>query len=87
MGILLKRYTEHVVNATPQQINQAAHDLVPHVLPLFFSFRIMVACGLYFILLFAMAFYFSSKRRLDKTWFLRLAFYSLPLPWVAAELG
>jgi cytochrome d ubiquinol oxidase subunit I len=55
---------------------------------LFWSFRIMVACGFYFIALFALAFWYASRRELDRRpWFLRLALYSLPLPWIAAELG
>lgn len=77
-----------MTDATEEQINQAAHDLKPKVLPMFFSFRIMVACGIYFILLFATGFYLSVRHRLEKTtWYHRIAFYSLPLPWVAAELG
>ncbi|HYC14211.1 MAG TPA: cytochrome ubiquinol oxidase subunit I, partial [Stellaceae bacterium] len=40
-----------------------------------------------FIALFALAFYMASMRRLDTRWFLRIALLSLPLPWVAAELG
>lgn len=87
-GLLLKKYTEKVIDATEDQINRAAHDLKPRVAPLFFSFRIMVACGFYFILLFAMGFYLSMKRKLHTTrWYLRMAFYALPLPWIAAELG
>ena len=87
-GLLLKKYTENVVDATEDQINSAASDLKPHVLPLFFSFRIMVACGLFFILLFAVGFYLTVKRKLDSSrWYLRIAFWSLPLPWIAAELG
>ncbi|MFO9065522.1 cytochrome ubiquinol oxidase subunit I [Legionella pneumophila serogroup 1] len=87
-ALLLKKYTENVTDATEDQINQAAHDLKPKVLPMFFSFRIMVACGIYFILLFATGFYLSVRHRLEKTtWYHRIAFYSLPLPWVAAELG
>ncbi len=34
-----------------------------------------------------MAFTLSATRQLDKKWFLKMCFYSLPLPWVAAELG
>jgi cytochrome d ubiquinol oxidase subunit I len=87
-GLLLKKYTENVTDATEDQINLAAQDLKPKVLPMFFSFRIMVACGFYFILLFATGFYLSVKHKLHTTrWFHRLAFYSLPLPWIAAELG
>jgi len=48
----------------------------------------MVALGFFFIFLFATAFYLSARHRLEqKRWFLKLAFYSLPLPWIAAELG
>ncbi len=87
-ALLLKKYSKNILNATDDQIQQAANDLKPHVAPLFFSFRIMVACGLFFIVLFALGFYFSVKHTLHtKRWYLRLAFLSLPLPWVAAELG
>jgi cytochrome d ubiquinol oxidase subunit I len=87
-GLLLKKYTEKVTDASEEQINQAANDLKPHVLPLFLSFRIMAACGFFFIFLFGVGFYLSIKRKLHTArWFQRLAFWSLPLPWLAAELG
>ncbi len=87
-GLLLKKYTDNVTDATEEQINQAAQDLKPKVVPMFFSFRIMVACGLYFILLFAIGFYLSVRHKLHTSrWYHRIAFYSLPLPWIAAELG
>ncbi|MDP1604876.1 MAG: cytochrome ubiquinol oxidase subunit I [Legionella sp.] len=87
-GLLLKKYTETVTDATEEQINQAGRDLKPHVKPLFFSFRIMVACGFFFILLFVTGFYLVIRRQLHTArWYLHLAFWSLPLPWVAAELG
>ncbi|QDQ40769.1 cytochrome bd-I ubiquinol oxidase subunit CydA [Legionella geestiana] len=87
-GLLLKKYTEKVVDATEDQINRAANDLQPNVLPLFFSFRIMVACGLFLIFLFATGFYLTIRRRAHSArWYLHLAFWSLPLPWLAAELG
>jgi len=48
----------------------------------------MVGLGFYFIGLFALAFILASKRQLDRyRGFLWLAFLSLPLPWIAAELG
>ncbi|WP_133128007.1 cytochrome ubiquinol oxidase subunit I [Legionella nagasakiensis] len=87
-GLLLKKYTDNVTQADEKQIAQAANDLKPHVMPLFFSFRIMVACGFFFIFLFATGFYLSMKRKLHTSrWYLHLAFWSLPLPWIAAELG
>jgi cytochrome d ubiquinol oxidase subunit I len=61
---------------------------VPNVPVLFWSFRMMVAIGLFLIVLFAVAFYLSARHRFEQNrWFLKLAFLSLPLPWVAAELG
>lgn len=87
-ALLLKKYASNINEATEEQINQAANDLKPKVAPLFFSFRIMVACGFYFILLFALGFYLAAKNKLHTTrWYHRMAFYSLPLPWIAAELG
>jgi cytochrome d ubiquinol oxidase subunit I len=77
-----------VTDATPAQIEAAAWDTVPAVLPLFFTFRIMVALGFYFIALFATMFWLASKRQLERhRWLLRLCLWSLPLPWLAAELG
>ncbi|MCX7117797.1 MAG: cytochrome ubiquinol oxidase subunit I [Legionellales bacterium] len=87
-GLLLKKYTDKVTDASEDQINQAANDLKPNVLSLFLSFRIMAACGFFFILLFAVGFYLSASRRLSTSrWYWHLAFWSLPLPWIAAELG
>ncbi len=48
----------------------------------------MVALGLFFISLFATAFYLSMRHSFERhRGFLRIAVLSLPLPWLAAELG
>ncbi|HEX2790470.1 MAG TPA: cytochrome ubiquinol oxidase subunit I [Steroidobacteraceae bacterium] len=87
-GLLLLRYVQDPSGATPAQIDQAAWSTVPNVPVLFWSFRIMVGIGLFLILLFAVAIYLSTRHRFEQTnWFLRAAVFSLPLPWVAAELG
>jgi cytochrome d ubiquinol oxidase subunit I len=87
-GLLLLRYVHDPSAATPAQIEQAAWSTVPNVPVLFWCFRVMVGLGLFFIALFAAAFYLSARHRLEHNrWFLRLAFFSLPLPWIAAELG
>jgi cytochrome d ubiquinol oxidase subunit I len=87
-ALLLKRLIEDPRKATPADVQKAAESTIPNVPVLFWSFRIMVACGFYFIALFAYSFWLASKRRLDqKRWYLRLALWSLPLPWIAAELG
>jgi len=87
-GLLLKKYTPNVVDATEEQIQMAAKDTIPGVLPLFFAFRIMVAAGFFMLLVFALSFYYCAKRVAEqKRWLLRMAFFSLPLPWIAAETG
>lgn len=86
-GLLLKHYTENVTDATPEQIHAAAWGTVPNVPVLFWSFRAMVGCGFFFILLFATALLLTSKRNFHNRLFLWIAFLSFPLPWVAAELG
>ena len=48
----------------------------------------MVGLGLYFIVLTATFFVLSARRRLDAhPWLLKVALFSIPLPWVAAEAG
>jgi cytochrome d ubiquinol oxidase subunit I len=87
-ALLLKKMRPDIANATPEEIAQAAWNTVPAVSPLFWSFRIMVGLGFYFIALFAVAFVLASKRQLTKyRGFLWAALLSLPLPWFAAELG
>jgi cytochrome d ubiquinol oxidase subunit I len=87
-ALLLKRSLDDPTKATSADVRRAAASTIPNVPVLFWSFRIMVGCGVYFIALFAYSFWLASKRRLDaQRWYLRLAMWSLPLPWVAIELG
>ncbi len=87
-GLLLKKYTPRVIDASEAQIRLAVNDTIPKVAPLFWSFRAMVGLGLLFLFIFSAAFYFLIRRRLARQrWLLRLAVCAIPLPWVAAELG
>lgn len=87
-ALLLKRYTNDPSTATAAQIDKAAWDTVPNsVSSLFWSFRGMVLCGFWFILLFSVGFYLSAQRKLVQRWFLWMSVLSLPLPWVAIEMG
>lgn len=88
-GLLLKRHAPDVVDATPAQISMTAQDLIPNVPLVFFSFRIMVACGLFFIAFFWLAFVWMRRDVLlqDKKWFLWTGLFALPLPWIASSSG
>jgi cytochrome d ubiquinol oxidase subunit I len=89
-ALLLKPFTPNVTDASPDQIAEAAKRTVPPVLPLFFSFRMMVGLGLLFLATFVLAFWFCAQRTLlleKRRWFLRWAVWAIPLPWLAAELG
>jgi len=87
-GLLLKKYTADVSLATPEMIAQAARDSIPKVVPMFWTFRIMVALGFSFALLFALSFWYSAKNTFhEKRWLLRWALWFIPLPWIASEMG
>jgi cytochrome d ubiquinol oxidase subunit I len=88
-GLLLKTVgAAEVTKATPAQVRAAAWSTVPPVATVFWSFRIMVVLGFYFIALFAVMFWKACSRKIDNSrallWVTAL---SVPLPWIAAELG
>ncbi|HUL41607.1 MAG TPA: cytochrome ubiquinol oxidase subunit I [Burkholderiales bacterium] len=87
-ALLLKKYTPNVVDATLEQKLMAADDTIPKVWPVFWAFRFMVGLGMLFLLIFSCAFYFCARRDVQhQTWLLIVALCSIPLPWIAAELG
>lgn len=87
-GMLLKRYTPNVTDATQAQIQLAAKDSIPRVAPLYFALRIMVACGVLMLLIIGLSFWNVIRSRIgQKKWLHRAALYGLPLPWIAIESG
>ena len=87
-ALLLKRVAGDPAQATSADIAKAAASTIPNVPVLFWAFRIMVGCGLWFIALFAYSFWLSARHQLDRhRWYLKAALWSLPLPWLAIELG
>jgi cytochrome d ubiquinol oxidase subunit I len=87
-GMLLKRYTENVTDATEAQIQQATKDSIPRVAPLYFAFRIMVAAGVLMLFIIGLSFLSVVRGRIgQKKWLLRAALFGLPLPWIAVEAG
>lgn len=87
-GMMLKRYTPNVTDAMQAQIQLAAKDSIPRVAPLYFAFRIMVACGVLMLLIIGLSFWNVIRSRIgQKKWLHRAALYGLPLPWIAIESG
>jgi cytochrome d ubiquinol oxidase subunit I len=87
-GLLLKRYTPNVADASEAQIQQATKDSIPAVAPLYFSFRIMVLCGVLMLLIIGLSFWSVIRNRIGKCpLLLKCALYGIPLPWIAIESG
>ena len=63
-------------------------ELVPHVGMTFYSFRIMVILGGYFILLFIVALIWSKKDKFkDTRWLQWVCLWSIPLGYIAGQAG
>ena len=87
-GLLLKRFTPNVVDATEEQIRKAAQGTIPRVAPMFWAFRIMVGLGFAMLALIGIAFYYCCTRVFDqKKWLLKTLIVALPAPWIAIQLG
>lgn len=87
-GLLLSAYAEDPMNPSAEELQAAVDASIPKVWPLFWSFRIMVAAGFSMLLLFGLAVWHSIRRTEEKPrWLLRFALFSIPLPWIACEMG
>ncbi|MEI6047824.1 MAG: cytochrome ubiquinol oxidase subunit I [Bacteroidota bacterium] len=63
-------------------------DVIPNVPVTFYSFHLMVLLGFLFIMIFTAALYFLFRGTIsDNRWFLWIALFSIPLPYIAGELG
>jgi len=62
--------------------------LITNVALTFYSFHIMVFLGLLFILIFIFSLWWINNNKLDsKRWFLWIALFTIPLAYLAGELG
>ncbi|MGF1762917.1 cytochrome ubiquinol oxidase subunit I [Aliivibrio kagoshimensis] len=87
-GLLLKKYTDNVVDATEEHIMAAVDDSIPQVAPLFFSFRIMVGLGFIMLFIFGAAFIQTCRQKIEqKRWLLKASLFAIPAPWIAIEAG
>ena len=63
-------------------------DVIPDVPGSFYSFHMMVVLGFLFIMIFSAALFLLFRGTIsDNKWFLWIALLSIPLPYIASELG
>ena len=64
------------------------HELIPNIPLTFYSFRIMVGLGFHFLALFLVVLILTNKDKIEKKRFiLYTALWTIPLAYVASELG
>jgi cytochrome bd ubiquinol oxidase subunit I len=86
-GYLLKKYVADPRTADQALIQKAALDTIPNVPLMFWLFRFMAGLGFYFIGFFALTFYLVNTHKTGFRPYLWLCVVSMPLPWIAAEMG
>lgn len=63
-------------------------DSIPNVPLTFYTFHVMVLIGFYFILMFAVVWYYSHKKKLSDTkWLQYVGLWSIPLAYIASQFG
>lgn len=78
----------HDANAEIKGLKDFPKEMRPPVKPVFFSFRIMVALGM-FMILASLAGIFLSRRQnfTDNRLFLTIMVFAIPVPYLAQQLG
>ncbi len=67
---------------------ETEEDLIPNVPLTFYSFHLMVMIGMYFILFFMVMLYILYKKDMvNSRWLQYVALWSLPLAYLASQLG
>jgi cytochrome d ubiquinol oxidase subunit I len=78
----------HTTDGEVKGLKSFPRDERPPVAPVFFSFRLMVALGLFFVLASLLAVVIATRGTLEANpLFLKLLLYSIPLPYIANQLG
>jgi cytochrome d ubiquinol oxidase subunit I len=83
---LLSLLAFHSTEAEVKGLKAFSPDERPPVLITFGAFKIMVGLGFYFALVTLVG-WFLRKRLMENGWYLRLILFSIPLPYIAIELG
>jgi cytochrome d ubiquinol oxidase subunit I len=87
-ALLLNRLRPDILNATDAEIHQSAINTIPKVMPVYYSFRIMVGLGVVFFFYFMFVYVSSiSGNFLQNKFLQKSAFLVLPLTYLAIQLG
>lgn len=62
-------------------------DLIPNIPMIFYSFHLMVGLGFYFIVLFFGILMLQKYNKLEQKWVLYTCLWSIPLGYLASQLG
>lgn len=85
---LLSLLAFHDGNAEVKGLKDIPKEERPPVFPTFAGFRLMAGLGMLFMLLAFIAFVLSRGKRIETSSpFLRIMLYSIPLPYIATQLG
>ncbi|MDR2086010.1 MAG: cytochrome ubiquinol oxidase subunit I [Dysgonamonadaceae bacterium] len=67
---------------------QSPADAIPNVPLVFYSFRVMVILGGFFLLLFIVVWYFSYKKKFEQAkWLQWVCLWSIPLAYITSQAG
>ncbi len=83
---MLSLLAKHNINAVIKGLKDFPKEDRPPVSICFFSFKIMVALGIYFVI-FTIYGFLKKEKIFENKIYLRLALFSIPLPYIAAECG
>lgn len=87
-GFLMQRYAPDLAHVTSAQIHAATRGIEPPVAAVFWSFRFMVAFGLLLLAYFVLAVLYTLRNRVQhQRWFLWVALWMIPVPFLANEAG
>ncbi|QPK62654.1 cytochrome ubiquinol oxidase subunit I [Methylomonas sp. LL1] len=87
-ALLVTPWNKKIVDVKDKQISMAAQSALPaHPSLLFGSYRLMIACGIFSLILFVLAVASEFSNKPLPTWMLSLSVYMAPLPWLANICG
>lgn len=86
MSGMLSLLATHSTEGVVKGLKDIPREERPPVLINFISFKTMVALGIYFVLMTLVGF-IKRNRLMESPGYLKLMLYSIPLPYIAIELG